>query len=464
VANWLRRCATVRVTVTFLAVVVVAMALAASGVIVVTLLQSSLEHSIQTTLELRATDIADTLATGTPPAVLATRAEETSLAQVVDAGGRVIAATANIEGEAPIASFRPAGTEPAARTVDGLPIGDGQRFRVVALAASTPAAHVTVYVANSLATVDDAVGTLTRVLAVAFSVLLGLVALTTWRAVGRSLRPVEAIRGRFEDFSTAQLDRRVPEPPTSDEIGRLARTLNVALDRLEASAARQRRFIADASHELRSPLTTVRTQVEVARAHPETVDWNELCSELLTDVVRLEELVDDLLVLTRLDGPAPRDRGTVDLGGVVATQLGDGAVPSGVTVTCSCERDAVVIGDQRDLTRLVDNLVDNAVHHARSRVVVNVHRHENWIRLDVDDDGPGIPPQDRARVLEPFTRLDPARGRGGGSGLGLAIVRDIVRAHAATVEVTSSDLGGARFRVELPTSGALEGASGSLQR
>lgn len=295
----------------------------------------------------------------------------------------------------------------------------------------------------------------------ALPALIAVVAAVAWVLVGRALRPVEAIRAEVEAIGGATMHKRVPEPPSSDEIGRLARTMNAMLGRLESSARRQRQFVSDASHELRSPVAAIRADVEVAQLEGTGADWPAVAASVLREEARLERLIDDLLVLAAADeGGAPPGRPVpVDLAALVAEDAsrarrvpvvvaggGGSGGPGGPGGT------TVVDGDAGQLRRVVGNLVDNAARHARSQVDVEVTGGPGGIvRLTVDDDGTGIAPADRAQVFERFARLDEGRARDrGGTGLGLAVVHSLVTRHGGAVGVGDSPAGGARFVVDLP--------------
>ncbi len=275
----------------------------------------------------------------------------------------------------------------------------------------------------------------------------------TYLFAGRALRPVEDMRSRVAGMGDKDLSQRVDEPVARDEVGRLARTMNQMLGRIESSQATQRRFVADASHELRSPLATVSTGLELlGSGMPEASADRATVDVLRGEASRLTGLVENLLFLARADerGIAPR-REEVDLDEIADAERERPSAETAVAVRVTSEP-VRVVGDRGQLVRVLRNLVDNAKRHASSTVAVSVRAEGDLAVIEVDDDGNGVPEADRARVFERFVRLDEARSRGdGGSGLGLAIVAELVAAHGGAVEATSSpELGGARFRVTVP--------------
>lgn len=297
---------------------------------------------------------------------------------------------------------------------------------------------------------DEATATLQATLAIGVPIGVAVLGVGVWVLVGRTLRPVEAIRTEVSTFGDGGWHRRVPEPGTDDEIDRLARTMNEMLDRIDTSIERQRRFVGDASHELRTPLTRLRAQIEVAQGDLD-VDTAEVLQATLDEVAELSGLVDDLLALARLDDGRPLDRREVDLDVLVTQVVRPYRDDPSVTIDGSGIAAARVLGDERLLRRAVDNLVRNAVRHARSTVRVTTAETDGTATVRVVDDGPGVPIADRERVFERFTRLDDARSRDeGGSGLGLAICRDVVTAHGGTVGIEEAAAGGAAFEVRLP--------------
>jgi signal transduction histidine kinase len=280
--------------------------------------------------------------------------------------------------------------------------------------------------------------------------LVVVLATVTWLAIGRSLAPVEGIRARAEAITGQNLDRRVPVPDQLDEIGRLARTVNQMLGRLERSAARQRRFVADAAHELRSPIASLRVQLETARDTEETAGRE---GDMLYETTRMEGLVDQLVVLARADADTSWLRlETVDLDDLIDSAVTSLAPRDGLVIDTNAVEPVQLCGDARMLEQVVRNLVHNALGHARGTVRVSTSAAgDDLAVLIVDDDGPGVPEDRRDDIFERFVRLDASRDRDhGGVGLGLAIVAEIVRAHGGRVHVGDSPSGGARFVVELP--------------
>jgi signal transduction histidine kinase len=300
--------------------------------------------------------------------------------------------------------------------------------------------------------VRESVAAVRGIVLVGLPLLLALVAATSWSVVGRALRPVDAIREEMADISAHDLDRRVPEPESDDEIGRLARTMNATLDRLQAFTDRQRRFVADASHELQSPLAASLADLEVALAHPDDTDWPDTARELVEDNERMTRLVKDLLYLARADdGTVVAPSAAVDLDDIVLTEVDRVRAHAAVALDASRVTPVEVRGNADQLARVVRNLLDNATRYARSEVGVELSRNGSTATLAVTDDGPGIPAADRDRIFERFARLDDSRSRStGGAGLGLAIARDIVEGHRGTVTLVPGD-GRTRFVVELPT-------------
>ncbi|MFI9788244.1 sensor histidine kinase [Kitasatospora sp. NPDC051984] len=313
--------------------------------------------------------------------------------------------------------------------------------------------RLTVYVMIDPTIADETTAVVTdHLLALVAPVASLFVALIAWLATGLALRPVESIRRQMAAVRGGAFHERVPVPRARDGIHRLARTTNDTLDRLQHALDEQRRLVADASHELRSPLAALRSSLEVPLAHPTAADWPTVVRGALTDTERLQDLADDLLLLARAERDTDHSGDTVDLHDMIAEQLAERRY-SGRELTYESELDEAVLPGREMLpARLVRNLLDNAARHAHGRVAVRLTVAGGWAHLTVEDDGPGIPAADRERVFERFVRLDDARDRhSGGAGLGLALVRTIAHSLGGTVAAKPpSRLPGARLVVRLP--------------
>jgi signal transduction histidine kinase len=414
-------------------------------------LRASLIGGIDGAARQRAQDVAAAVAAGTPGPLLSSEEGEAAI-QVVAANGSVTASSANIEGEPRLFTFPASGpnADVKARAVHGLPLGENGTYRVVAVTVTGQGAPPTVYVALPTAEVQRTVAELSGALTVGLPLAVLLLGGVGWLVLGRALQPVEGLRRQAADITAAGLHRRLEVPAARDELGRLAETLNDMLARLEQSTARQRQFVADAAHELRSPIAALLAQLEVAARHPGRTDWSAAVPVLLTDTTRVSRLVDDLLRLARLDALPRLGHEPVDLDDLVFAEVRLLRNRTALRIDESAVSAARVDGDPDALARVVRNLLDNAIKHARTRVRISLSTTAGTARLVVDDDGPGIPEPDRQRVFERFTRLDDARSRdAGGFGLGLAIVHDVVRIQGGAVRV-DDNIPGARFTVTLP--------------
>ncbi|WP_405015118.1 sensor histidine kinase [Kitasatospora sp. NBC_01539] len=426
-----------------------AVVLLAASAAVLVLLRVNLEHTVETGAREQALVVARLAAEGHLPGQLPLD-HGTDFVQVVDADGRVVAASQNLSGRPALA---PTGTADGHDTYNLGDLGEEHHQRVTTVTTTTPAGPLTIRVGASLRTADTAEDLTTVALAALSGLLLLTVGALTWRAAGHALRPVEAIRAEVAAIGDRDLDRRVPDPRSDDEIARLADTMNAMLERLEAAGARQRRFIADASHELRSPLAVLRTQLEVAIKHPDPGVRADLVEGALQDTERLQSLATDLLLLARLDAAGnERSAEAVDLTELVHTTVRTrGAERHPVTVRTPAE--VTVPGNPLWLGRLLTNLLDNAQRHARHGVTVHLDTDGTSGRavLDVTNDGPPIAPDDREKIFERFARLDDARSRDdGGTGLGLPIARDIAAVHGGSLTVLDAP-GATTFRTTLPT-------------
>jgi signal transduction histidine kinase len=446
------RLGTVRVRITAAAVVVVGVAMVVGAVLLVSVLRETLTREVRAAARLRGQDVAAVLAAnGAGPGPLAVDDAEELVIQVLDEGGRVVAASPGAGGLAPVARLRP-GESAEVEVPAGGPVEEDGEFLAVATGADTPQGRRTVVVVRSTETVTEATAAVGGLLAIGLPLLLVVVGATTWILVGRALAPVEAIRAEVDAISGDALHRRVPDPPAGDEIGRLARTMNRMLGRLEQAQTRQRRLVADASHELRSPVATIRQHAEVALAHPDRTTTAELAATVLAEGLRLQRLAEDLLLLTRADEHTlALRRRPVDVDDLVFDEARRVRGATGLRVDTTAVSAGRVEGDPAGLRRVLRNLGDNAARAAGGHLAFSVAEDDGVVRLAVDDDGQGVPEADRERVFERFVRLDDARARDdGGSGLGLAIVSELITAHGGTVAIASSPLGGARVEVTLP--------------
>ncbi|HEY7224050.1 MAG TPA: HAMP domain-containing sensor histidine kinase [Micromonosporaceae bacterium] len=413
----------------------------AGGLALAGVLGIVLQRSVDAEIDSTARQVATLAATDALPVPIPVPAGDQ--VQVVDAQGRVRAASADADPLVPMLA-----PDDLARLRAGAHLTihsggartPGGQLRVAGVDVGTPGDPRTVIVGRSTVDTMRGLGLLRTQLLVLFPLLLLASGLVAWRVIGAALRPVEQLRRGAEEITGAGAGAasRLPVPAGHDEIHRLALTLNGMLDRLESARNRQREFVADAAHELRSPLASMRAQLEVAQRLAPGTDWSAVSDDLLTDTTRLSRLVDDLLLLARADAAAPPSRvEPVEL----TSLLAEVAVAPNVRVAVG---DPVwTVGAPDELYRIVANLVDNAVRHARTGVEVATRRDGDRAVVTVTDDGPGIAPVDRERVFERFTRLDDSRtAETGGAGLGLAIVRELVRRHGGTVTLADANPSG----------------------
>ncbi|MFD4751979.1 sensor histidine kinase [Streptomyces sp. NPDC058426] len=497
----------VRARATVAATLVVAVVLVAAGTAVVLSLRANLIDRAGADAESAARKVAARLATGTSWDALDLPDDDDEPVQIVDGTGRVRAVSEDLEsvsgtgtsGVSPSAGPAPSGgtLDDDAHLSSGEAVIDGDRgtYRWAAIevkpreseddsgsgsgsgsgasggdseaetdddsdsgsdsgsgaesGGDDDARTFTVFAGAPLDAADSAVRTALTVMLIGLPVLLAVVAAVTWAVTRRALRPVEGIRAELDAITGSRdLARRVPEPATHDEIAALARTTNATLAALQDAVDKQRRFVADASHELRSPIASLRTQLEVGAEHPEFLDLDGA----VEDTVRLQHLAADLLLLARLDaGERPPDR-PVRLADLVARE----AAEHGLRARIEPERadGYEVRGSAPQLGRILGNLLDNARRHARSEVALALRQEGADAVVTVSDDGPGVPPAERDRVFERFVRLDDARTRDeGGAGLGLAIARDAAHRHGGSLVTGERPGGGAEFVLRVPLSG-----------
>ena len=436
---------TVRARVTAVAGLALTAAVVLGLVVMYRLQLNSADSTIQGQLRTYATQIEQSATSWhrtrmLPPSVL----DPTDQAQVLAPDGTVLAGyPRNLAHQPALYTLAPGSATPVRQPAAdraGLP-SDLSDYGEHATIGGQPVTIITITSTYLRSQVDQ---TFARLLIIGVPFLLVLACGTVWLVVGRALRPVEQIRGAVTAITSADLSLRVPEPGTDDEIGRLARTMNDMLARLEDSAARQRRFVADASHELRSPLTAIRTGLEVGLAHPDRAPWPEIARRAGRQSQRLEQLIAELLVLAKADAhQIAARRQPVDLAALLADLA---ATPApGVSIGLSVAPGTATTGNPEDLSRMFRNLLDNAIRYARHRVLITAAARPEGIVVEIADDGPGIPEEERERVFGRFVRLDASREQASGSaGLGLAIAREIATAHGATIVLTEAPGGGTR--------------------
>lgn len=448
----------VRSRTTLVAVAVVAAAVAMTSVALVLWQRQVLQDSLDARLRQRARDVATAVEAGDPvDGLLKSTLGDDTVVQVVDARGVVVMASSNDDAQASLTSRSvPAGSIEMFSLEEGASDDHDEPLRVATTTSQAPTGELlSIYAAASDEAVRESVDALTRGLAIAGPGLLIVLGFVLWQVTGRALRPVEAIRVRADSIGADRLHARVPATGTGDEIDRLAATMNAMLARLEASAEQQRAFMADASHELRTPLAGIIAQQEGLGADPDPVAAKAARRLTLAEARRMQRLVEDLLVLNRTGPAAEPDRtGLVDLDDVVLDVVRH--LPEEARRRVRTEQ--VSAGQARgctdEVTRIVVNLIDNAVRHARTEVTVGLRETETSVVLRVCDDGPGVPVEDQERIFERFVRLDAARARGtGGSGLGLAIARTLAVVNGGTLDVdgrSNGNGGGAVFVLTLP--------------
>jgi signal transduction histidine kinase len=412
-------------------------------VVIVAMISHTISHSLIDSASQDAAAIDAQLARGVNPAAAATTGRNDVVVQLLGPDGAVVA------------SDRPERLKVPLRTTPGVTesaVVPGIHDTFTLVARRSHDARVSlIIVGRSTEQRNETRAETAGILAVAVPLVVLALGLILWVSIGRALRPVEVMREEADTITAAALRRRLAVPAGDDEIPRLARTLNEMLDRIDEGQRLQRQFVSDASHELRSPLAVIRQAAEIARSYPDRVRPEALADDVLAESGRLEELVTALLLLARLENGDASANDVVDLDDLVLTELARARTPEGVTIDGRGVGAGRTRGSAVLLGQVVRNLLDNAVRHATSKVVVSLSEHDDQVVLEVSDDGPGIAPADRSRVFDRFVRLDDARARDeGGSGLGLAIVRKIVDTTGGEVAISDAGTGGATFTVRLP--------------
>ena len=437
--------------------VVVGVTLLLGGYLLVQWVEATLVNDVRNRNEAALASMARVLSDGQLPAQLLVSQED--LERRLRAGGvadlnDVLGSTFfYIDGD----GLRAAGVAPAVdeegrvvlfgRTL--LPPDEGEGYIESTRALSSTVGPLTIHAVTPRADVTRSVRALTGALLVVLPALVFAASGMAWVVAGRTLAPVAAMSRRVRELSASNLDARVPVPPSHDEISELADTMNAMLERLERASDTQRQFVSDASHELRSPIASIRAQLETALRYPEDVEWESVAEVVLSEDARLDHLVGNLLAMARLDEGRLGRRSEVDLEDLVLPQV---ERLTGVEVDISAVSAGRVWGNAGELTSVVRNLTDNAARHAGSKVWMSLREEGPWVVLRVSDDGAGVEASQRQRIFERFARLEEGRARDrGGAGLGLALSRRIVERHGGHIHVEDAPSGGATFVVTLPS-------------
>jgi signal transduction histidine kinase len=436
------------------AATVVAVASVLTGVALVFAAHFILLDNVDQSAAQRAEQVAAGLGDATPAtarAAIRPTPRDRTVVQVLDATGGIVAGSTAVGVTKPMSPLRPAAGQEL-REERKIDASREDPFRIAAVGVATPRGTYVVLAGQSVDEVDEGTGAAIAAVLIGMPLLTLIVGAATFMFVGRSLRPVDAMRRQAETITASNLHTRLPVPAATDEIAALATTMNTMLDRIETAAAARRRFVADASHELRSPLSTIHTGLDLLRSANLPAGSEAHVERLRRESKRLARLIDDLVLLARVDESGLQiRREDVDLDDLVYAERERIAAARPPLTVESSIRPARVSGDPHHLQRALRNVVDNAARHARERIKLHLTPGDGAAEIVVADDGPGIAPADRERVFDRFVRLDEDRSRtGGGTGLGLPITRDIIVAHGGTITVTDAPGGGAAVRICLP--------------
>jgi two-component system, OmpR family, sensor kinase len=447
----------IRVRLTLVFLVAMAAVMLATGVFLTLRLRAELENAVDAGLRSRAETLLAALDPADPSLgpVNPLAEEDEAFTQLLATNGTVVESSPILEGRRllPPTTVRdlsgpaflertvPTAEEPVPARLLALPAGGG----------------LVVVVASSLEEQREAVAALVGLLAVGGPVALALATGVVWLLTGWAFRPVERMSTEAEAVSMSEPDRRLTVPTTRDEVADLAGSLNRMLDRLEEALDRERRFVDDASHELRTPVAALKAELELAMSRSRRKEELESAvRRAAADSEALARLTEDLLVLARADrGRLPVRPAAVDLDEVideVERALSHRASEAGVTVERHVDAAPPARVDPLRLRQALSNLLDNAVRHTPpgGRVRLTASRVDGAVVLEVADTGPGFPAETLAHPFEPFARASTVRGREGGAGLGMAIVRAVVEAHGGSVTLDNPDDGGARVRIRFP--------------
>jgi two-component system OmpR family sensor kinase len=438
--------------------VVMAVVLTATGVFLYVRVESGLDQSIDDGLRSRADGVEQVVRSNTSlqpdeGGLLTEQAE--AFAQVLDARGRVIDASSNRR----VPLLTPAEVARARSDTiivdhDNVRGVDGGMARLLATPIRSPREEKVGVVGTSLEDRNETLGNLERLLLIGGPIALLLASLAGYGVATAALRPVERMRRRAAEISTAKPGMKLPVPRANDEIGRLGHTLNEMLARLETAFQRERTFVSDASHELRTPLAVLKTELELALGRGRSKQELEAAlGSAFEETDRLVQLAEDLLVIARFDqGRLPVRLAPVEVDDVLADVRERFALRSRETqrVLIADAPDGLrLTADPERLRQALANMVDNAFRHGHGTVRVSARASNSHVELHVSDEGPGFPEDFLDAAFERFTRADEGRGRAG-TGLGLAIVEAIAHAHRGKAGASNRPEGGADVWLELP--------------
>ncbi len=448
-----------------------ALALSALGVAVYVLLSHNLEGEVDTALAMKTADVQRALrVTGDnlSPQIHAEDLEPVSRSlslpntyvQVMDAHGTIILTSPNLQGQPlpvdPAVILEVLQGQPSASI---LPEVDGQRVRVH----TTPIIHSdkvlgVIQVGQSLYSMDSSLQRLGYFLGSGVLVTWVLFSLGGWLMAGRALQPLTQIANAAERIgATGDFSQRITYVGPRDELGNLATTFNQMIQRIQNAFDAQRQFVADASHELGTPLTVIRGNLDLLKRDLPERDQLESRQSMDREAARMDRIIGELLTLAQMEGQEQDHRKPVDLEVLVRETIQQARVISGKRrITLGAITPATVTGDAHQLSQAIFNLLDNAIKYTpeKGSVALSVQKNGKWVQVDVADTGIGIPPDELPRIFDRFYRVDKARSRArGGTGLGLAIVKAIAETHGGRVTVESTPGKGSVFSLRLPVSG-----------
>lgn len=414
----------------------------------------SLIHEIDVSLNDRISGLIESAESIDLPREVPLTGRETGVVQILSEDSKVLASTPTLGSVAVLNVFAAPPSKPEHRTaplaLDG-PTADP--WRIAGQRVGTGGRFVYIYTATNLRSVENTIDRLRATLLVGIPLLVAVFGAISWFTARSSLAPVERLSETVDAMENLDELHQLPEIDGHDELARLVRTTNALLIRASEARQRERRFAADASHELRTPITTARLHLEIAVANPTEKNLLQSVQETLVEVARLEILSRDLLELTRLDSErVMKNAVTLNVSELIATEL---ETRRKLHPEFRYELHAPEYAPARAVsslvTRVIRNLLDNAERHTETNIEVRVTSGPAEVTTRVHNNGHAIAFADRVRVFEPFTRLDESRNRNdGGSGLGLAIVADIVQAHGGRVAVVDDPRGGSTFQFTLP--------------